>query len=343
MMRVGINGFGRIGRVLTRVLWARGDHAVVHVNDLNPDMANFAYLLRYDSNYGRFSGTVATEGDRLALAGEGRDWTISTSVAQDAAQAPWADAGCDVLIESSGVTENFAACHNVTRAPGGPGRAIITQIAQSADGAVIRGVSGADRPAPEWRVIAGSTCDANAIAPVLDRIQQAIGIDHVFLTTIHPWLSYQNLTDGPPSAQSVPGGYISDYALGRASAGSLIPKNTTAGEAVMQAVPALRGKIQSHSYRSPTSVVGYADLGITLKRAADRLEVIDALEMLAPVFALSEEPLVSVDLVGDPHSATVDLRWLDIADGHRLRLVLAYDNEWGYSNRIADLISDLGD
>lgn len=341
MLKVGINGFGRIGRVLTRVLWTRGEHVVTHVNDLNPDVANLAYLLRYDSNYGRFPGKVFADGRRLSLTDDDRDWSISTSVARSVARAPWAETGCDVLVEASGVAENFRTCHNVTDAEGGPSHAIITQISETADGVVIRGVRSAERRHPDWRVIGGSTCDANAIAPVLDRLHEVFEIEHVFLTTIHPWLSYQNLTDGPLAAHSVPGQYISDYALGRACVGALIPKGTTAGDAVMQAVPELRGRIQSHSYRSPTAVVGYADLGITLERKASRSEVIEALSGLGPVIALSEEPLVSVDMIAEPTSATVDLRWLEINDERRLRLVLAYDNEWGYASRIADLISDL--
>lgn len=339
-MRIGINGFGRIGRTLARILWRRGRHSVVQVNDLHTDAQNFAYLLRNDSNYGRFPAMVAAADHRLNVNDEGRGWDIRLSSAADTRQAGWAASGAEVVIEATGTDANQAGCRDYLG--GEVGWAIITHTSPRADATVVFGVN-EDRLNPmRSRVLSSSICDACAMAPIFRVLADRFGIEHAFLTTLHPWLGYQNLLDGPVRSRSQPGAFFPDFALGRASAGCLIPKSTTAGAAVADLVEGLRGRISSLSYRVPTAAVCYGNIAAVLHRDTTAPEVLAILRHELPeLVRFYDEPLVSTDLLGEEASAAVDVRWVTVEGGRFLGLSAGYDNEWGYCSRVADLIDRL--
>ena len=339
-MRIGINGFGRIGRTLARVLWQRGRHSVVHVNDLHSDAQNFAYLLRNDSNYGRFPVRVAASEHRLSVEGEGRGWDIRLSSAADTRLASWAASGAEVVIEATGTDANQTACRDYLG--DGVGWAIITHTSPHADATVVLGVNEDQFDPARSRVLSTSICDACALAPIFRVLVDCFGIEYAFLTTLHPWLGYQNLVGGLVRSRSQPGAFFPDFALGRASAGCLIPKSTTAGMAVTDLVEGLRGRITSLSYRVPTAAVCYGNIAAVLRRDTTAPEVLASLRReLSGVVRFYDEPLVSTDLIGEAASAAIDVRWVSVEAGRFLGLSAGYDNEWGYCSRIADVIDRL--
>lgn len=341
-MRIGINGFGRIGRTLARVLWQRDRHSVVQVNDLNADPQNFAYLLRNDSTYGRFPARVTATEHRLHVEEDGRGWDIQLSSAADTRRAGWAGSTAEVVVEATGTDANQAGCRDYL--DGGVGWAIITHTSPRADATVVLGVNADQLDPTRSRVLSTSICDACALAPIFRVLVERFGIEHAFLTTLHPWLGYQNLLDGPVRSRSQPGAFFPDFALGRASAGCLIPKSTTAGAAVADLVEGLRGRITSLSYRVPTAAVCYGNIAAVLSRDATTAEVLATLQRELPsVVRFYDEPLVSTDLVGEAASAAVDVRWVSVEGGRFLGLSAGYDNEWGYCSRVADLIDRLAD
>ena len=325
-----------------RVLWMRRRHSVVHVNDLNSDTGNLAYLLRNDSNYGRFSAEVSGTPGRLLISAEDRAWDIRSTAVSDTISAEWAGSGAEVVIEATGTQSNHTGCRGYL---GESVRwALITHTWQDADATVVVGVN-EDRLAPaDARVVSTSICDAVAMAPIFRVLSEKFGIEHAFLTTLHPWLSYQNLVDGPVRSRAQPGEFFLSYALGRASPASVIPKSTTAGAAVENLIEAVRGRITSQSYRIPTAAVCYGQIAAVLRSETTTVEVLDALRNeLDGVVRFTDEPLVSTDLVGDPASAVIDTRWLTIEAGRFLGLSAGYDNEWGYCSRVADLIDRLAE
>ncbi len=338
-MRIGINGLGRIGRTLARVLWQRGRHDVAQMNDLNPDVDNIVYLLRYDSNFGRFPATVSSRDRGLSIAGDGRQWKVEFSAKPDTREVGWSDAGIDVVLEATGTDTNNLGCREYTS--GTVRHAIITHTRPEADATIVFGVNEETLDPLNMPVISASICDANALSPVMKVVNDCFGIEHAFVTTLHPWLSYQNLVDGPVRFRAKPGQFYPDYALGRGSTTSLIPKTTTAGPAIMSLLPDLDGHISSSSYRVPTSLVCYGDVSAHLKTDTTREAVIDALMSAAPFVRLSDEPLVSTDLIGETASAVVDIRWLSVEHGRYIKVSVGYDNEWGYCSRVVDLIDRL--
>lgn len=336
-LKVGINGFGRIGRAIARILALSGRHQVVHINDLNPDVDNLLYLFRYDTIYGRFEKDVHRH--ELGLAVDGHP--VSISHERSIADVRWRELGCDIVIEATGVAQNELNARQLT-AQGMP--VLVTHACPTADYTVVFGVTDAGFDLTKHKLISTSICDANACAPVLRVLHDAFGIRSGFITTLHPWLSYQNLMDGPSKSQANPDATYSHYALGRSSVGSLIPKTTTVVKATERVLPELQGVLQCFSYRVPTPVVSTADLSLTLEREATVESVFEAFvaagakQQVPGVFRLTDEPLISVDYQRDPHSAIVDRRWLMVNQGHQLKVVLWYDNEWGYSSRVVDTI-----
>lgn len=305
-----------------------------HVNELNADRDNLAYLLAFDSTYGRFPARLSVTPHGIAVSDNAHRWMIRTTAHPDIGTVDWECASVDVIVEATGRDSNADGTRAVARSKSL--RAIVTRHWEAADAVFVAGVS--QRPPLECAVIAASTCDANAIAPVLRAIQREWGISMGMITTLHPWLPYQNLLDGPVPLQSQTGHYYGDYALGRASPGALIPKTTTTGSAVCSLVPELSGHLHAVSFRTPVAAGCYADLSLCLERGASRDTLIKALGGLAPVTRLSAEPLVSVDLIREPASAVIDLRWLHVERERYVKVVLGYDNEWGYASRIADLL-----
>lgn len=340
-LRIGINGFGRIGRAITRILLGRGHHQVVHVNDLNTDTANLAYLLKYDTTYGRLAGAIAGSDGAITIG----DQTIRVTHRHDIAEVDWATSGVDVVIEATGVGRNEQSARGVL----GPVRnVLVTNACPSADFTLVFGATESRLDPAKHRLISTSICDAIAVAPVLDVLHRRFGIDYGFVTTLHPWLSYQNLMDGPARSQAYPGATYSHYPLGRASVGALIPKPTTVVSACERIVPELAGILKCMSYRVPTACVSTADLSLHLQADATEDAIHATLQALREsqqgreVVRITDEPLISVDYLGDPHSCIIDTRWLMLNRGRQLKVVLWYDNEWGYGSRVVDALDLLG-
>jgi glyceraldehyde 3-phosphate dehydrogenase len=251
MIRVGLNGFGRIGRAVTRILAEHSDIELVVVNELDDDVANFAYLLKHDSLYGRLAESVEIVGDRAIRIGEREVAFLSFGGICDVA---WSRYGVDVVIEATGVSANCVAARELTSGGAVP-RVVITNAHQAVDATIIMGVNDDQYDPARHRVVSSSICDANAVAPLLHHLDTQWGIEAAYLTTLHPWLSYQNLLDGPLSSVASPGHSWRDYGLGRASAFNLIPKDTTAAWATIAVLPGLEHKLEAISFRVPTHIV----------------------------------------------------------------------------------------
>jgi glyceraldehyde 3-phosphate dehydrogenase len=336
-LRVGINGFGRIGRAIARILLGRQRHEIVHINDLNPDNGNLAYLLKYDTTYGRLGAEVSSSDDGIRIG----DQQIKVTRQGDIAEVDWEKSGVDVVIEATGVKRNEQHAGGVARRLR---NVLVTHTCPSADFTLVFGATDHLFDPAQHRVVSTSICDAIAAAPVLKCLQQSFGIEYGFITTLHPWLSYQNLMDGPARSQSLPGSTYDHYPLGRASIGALIPKPTTVVSACERIVPEVTGLLKCMSYRVPTPCVSSADLSLQLERPTTEEGVRDAFRALQaaqhgrPVVRITDEPLISVDYLGDEHSCIIDTRWLMLNRGRQLKVVLWYDNEWGYSSRVVDAL-----
>lgn len=331
-LRIGINGFGRIGRALYRINQQQRRFDIVLINDLCPDPANLAYLLAYDTIYGRLPERV--EACRGGLQVGARD--VALSRCADIGQAPWRQHAVDVIIDASGVADNPARL----RRAGWGGHAVIThavadpQLAKT----VLFGVNENDFVPARDRVVSASICDTVALAPLLAILERHFGIQGGFLTTLHPWLAQQRLQDGPAPPQAP-----ADYALGRSAVNNLIPKTTSAVQAAECLFPGIAAKLAALSYRVPTNIVSSAVLQLQLARPGGRDEVVELLRRAAReqswnVLANCEEPRVSLDYCGSPYSLTVDQRWTMVDAGGQLRLMYWYDNEWGYSSRVLDIV-----
>lgn len=344
-MRAAIIGFGRIGRAIFRANYEQGFFEIAAIVDINPDINNLTYLLQYDSHYGRFPGEVGADDKHLIVDGR----RIPVFCEANVARVPWRDLDVDVVIDASGVHDNVVAAPAVLAQ--GVKKVVITHSPDEVDHTIVFGANEDTYRPSDHHIVSSSICDAVAVAPVLRVIEDAIGINSGFLTTLHPWLAYQNMLDGPSISWSSPGTIYHHYAVGRASPGSLIPKPTSAVEATLKVLPAISGRLQCMSFRIPTPVVGAANLFLRLSREVNIGEIHALFEDVESrqrwqVITNNIDPLVSVDFVGSPFSAVVDHRWTALADAGHLTLVLWYDNEWGYSSHALDVaryILDPGD
>lgn len=341
-IRVGVNGFGRIGRTVSRIVAERPNLRLVAINDIAEDVANLAYLYNYDSTYGRPDKRAALQpSGGMMIGGE----AVRVFQCADVRQAAWSKAGIDVLIDSSGVLDNVRRAPELVRGGAVPKVIVTHSPAEAIDHYWILGVNDEDYDLRRHHVLSSSICDANAIAHPLALIDRQIGIVSGFVTTLHPWLSYQNLVDAPLSSQSNPGHFWKDYSLGRGSVGAIFPKDTTAVRALDPVLPGLSARIQGFSYRIPTAVVASAD--ITLQLAVDTTE--DAVRTLlhqlvtsSPYVEANEESLISIDYERSSASVVIDMQWVRLINGRTLKLVLWYDNEWGYSSRVVDMAARVG-
>lgn len=340
MIKVGINGLGRIGRAIFRNNLATPLFEVVVVNEINPDPANVAYTLNYDTLYDRLpvqyrlekGHLVGENGDRMALVHE-----------HSIADVDWDAYGVDFVIDASGVYQNVLEAHKLIDL-GKARKVFITHSPDHVDFTMVLGANEHLLDVDRHHVISTSICDATAIAPIMRALIENIGIEYGFITTIHPWLSYQNLMDGPASSWSVPGTIYHHYALGRSAIGNLIPKPTTAVQAtcqVLQDLNVTEDMIGSFSYRPPTAIVGTADLTFLLSRETKKSEVIDLFTEYERkqhwrIVHNNWEPLVSLDFKRTDFSAAIDHRWTDVIKGRMLKLVLWYDNEYGYASKVMD-------
>ncbi|MSQ23117.1 MAG: aldehyde dehydrogenase [Chloroflexi bacterium] len=337
-LRVGINGCGRIGRAITRINLEKDAFDLVAINDVNPDIENVAYLLKYDSTYGRLRHSVAVADHHLLFDGIKKTAVYSE---KSVALVPWQEHGVDVVIDASGNDLNLFALPELDRTS--LRHCIVTNSPDQIylDKSVIVGVN-EQTLTPSDFVVSASICDATAFVSVIHLLDRAFGIEYGSLTTLHPWLSYQRLLDGQADGIYDP----PEYGLGRASTTSLIPKPTTAVRAAAKIIPGIDDKFISMSYRVPTMIVSAADIVVKLARQVTKAEVVELfrdaeLRQRYPIIQNNFEPLVSADFTGSEYSAIVDQRWTEVQGTGQLKLVLWYDNEWGYSSRVVDLVTHL--
>ena len=331
--RLFINGFGRIGRAITKLNMKYQKFDLVQINDINPNCENLTYLLNYDSTYGRLPEPATSLGNEMSIGGH----VVKVSSFSDLNEISWAELDIDVLIDASGVSKNVLVAKDLTR-KGALKKVVVTHSSDDVDREVILGVN-TDALTKEDSVVSSSICDANAIAHPLKWIESAFGISGGAVTTLHPWLSYQNLVDGPSISQSNPGVVWSDFALGRAAGESLIPKNTTALTATEKIIPAIAGKLLSFSYRIPTRTVASSDLTLHLESSVTTKQFEQFLNdqcLQSDYVRANYESLVSVDYEQDEASAILDLQWVK-AMNNTVKLILWYDNEWAYSTRALEL------
>jgi len=325
-VRVGINGFGRIGRNIMRA--AIGDRAIdfVAVNDLT-NAATLAHLLKYDSVLGNLQARVEATGDGIAV--EGHAFKVLSM--RDPGQLPWKDLGVDVVFESTGL---FTSREDASRhLAAGAKKVIITAPAKGPDITVVIGVNDENYDPARHQIISNASCTTNCLAPLAKVIHQRFGIRKGWMTTIHSYTNDQQLLDLPHK----------DLRRARAAALSIIPTKTGAAAAVGEVLPELKGKLDGFALRVPTPNVSVVDLAALVDRKTTAAEVNAALQEAADgalkgILACSREELVSIDFKGNAHSSIVDTAYTKVMDGDFVKLLSWYDNEWGYSNRCVDLI-----
>lgn len=327
MVKVGINGFGRVGRQVFKAMRdLYGDLLeVVAVNDItSPDV--LAHLLKYDSNYGHFNGTVEVRGSSLFVDGK----EVRVFAEKDPANLPWKDLGVQIVVESTGVFTDAqkAAVH----LQAGAKKVIITAPAKNEDITIVLGVN-EDKYDPEkHHIVSNASCTTNSVAPVAKVLHENFGVEYGFLTTVHAYTNDQRILDLPHK----------DLRRARAAALSIIPTTTGAAKAVALVIPELKGKFDGIALRVPTPTVSISDFVVTLQRPVTRDEVNAAFKAAAEgpmkgILGYTEEPLVSVDFKGDPRSAIVDGSLTMVIGDRTVKVLVWYDNEWGYSVRVADL------
>ena len=330
-VKVAINGFGRIGRNVLRAIIESGrtDIQVVAINDLAPVETN-AHLLRYDSVHGRFPATVTVEGDFLVI-GQNR---IKVTAVRDPAQLPHKELGVDIALECTGIfTSKDKASAHLTA---GARRVLVSAPADGADITVVYGVNHQKLTA-DHVVVSNASCTTNCLAPVAKVLNDAVGIERGFMTTVHSY------TNDQPSLDQV----HKDLYRARAAALSMIPTSTGAAKAVGLVLPELNGKLDGVSIRVPTPNVSVIDLKFVAKRATTVAEINAAIKAAADgelkgVLGYTLEPNVSIDFNHDPHSSTFHMDQTKVMDGTLVRVMSWYDNEWGFSNRMSDTAVALG-
>lgn len=338
-MNVAINGYGRIGRVIHRIISKREGLKLVAINDINPDINNLAYLANYDSTYGAIEDKFHSKKDFLVNSSE----KIKVYCQEDIESVSWEDMDIDVLIDSSGITKNLNGCRKLK---GKLDKIIVTNSPDEnlVDKTVAYGVNEKIIDLKQDFLISSSICDAIAFTPLAKLINDNFGIIQGSLTTLHPWLGYQNLLDGPSKAYSAPGEIHDEYVLGRSGL-NLIPKNTSAISATYKILPELKEKFLSVSYRVPTMIVSSADACFLLEKKPSLSEItnlfLEAENKNNNFISNNKEALVSSDLIKNSSSVILDHRFLNLK-GNFLKTMSWYDNEWGYSSRVVDLVSFIG-
>jgi glyceraldehyde 3-phosphate dehydrogenase len=332
-VRVGINGFGRIGRNVFRAAKARGaelgdEIEWVAVNDLT-DAATLAHLLKYDSILGPFDGEVRALDGALEVDGA----ELKVLAERDPGALPWGDLGVDVVIESTGLfTDRDSASKHLAQ---GAKKVVISAPATDPDATVVLGVNfdeAYDRE--QHRIVSNASCTTNCLAPVAKVVNDTIGIEHGLMTTIHAYTADQRLQDMPHK----------DLRRARAAAINLIPASTGAAKAIGLVIPELQGKLHGFAVRAPVPTGSVVDLTVECRRETSVDEINDALRAAAASGPLAEfmhytdDPIVSTDIVKSPYSSIVDSQLTSVIDGTMAKVVAWYDNEWGYSNRVVDLV-----
>ncbi|KAK9380474.1 uncharacterized protein V2V93DRAFT_370777 [Kockiozyma suomiensis] len=324
--KVGINGFGRIGRIVFRNALLRDDVEIVAVNDpfITPDYA--AYMFKYDSTHGRFKGTVEAEGDYLVISGH----KVKVFGERDPAAIPWGSVGADYVVESTGVftTTDKAKAHLA----GGAKKVVIS--APSADAPMFVCGVNLDAYKSEYEVISNASCTTNCLAPLAKIVNDNFGIVEGLMTTVHSITATQKTVDGPSHK---------DWRGGRTASGNIIPSSTGAAKAVGKVIPSLNGKLTGMSMRVPTTDVSVVDLTVRLEKSASYEEIKAVIKKASEsdykgIVGYTEDDVVSQDFVGDTHSSIFDAKAGIALNDKFVKLVSWYDNEFGYSARVVDLL-----
>jgi glyceraldehyde 3-phosphate dehydrogenase len=329
-IRVGINGFGRIGRNFFRAVLASGaDVEVVAVNDLT-DNATLAHLLKYDSILGRLPQEVKATADEITVGGK----SIKAYAEKDPAALPWGDVGADVVIESTGFFTD--ATKAKAHIDGGAKKVIISAPAKNEDVTVVMGVNDGQYDPASHNIISNASCTTNCLAPMAKVLHDTFGIQQGLMTTIHAYTQDQNLQDAPHK----------DLRRARAAALNIVPTSTGAAKAIGLVLPDLKGKLDGYALRVPIPTGSATDLTVTVGRETSVDEVNAALKAAAEgplrgILTYNEDPIVSADIVTDPASCIFDAPLTKVI-GNQVKVVGWYDNEWGYSNRLVDLVKLVG-
>ncbi|SVC19696.1 uncharacterized protein METZ01_LOCUS272550 [marine metagenome] len=328
-IKIGINGFGRIGRLVFRAAMDQGGIEIIAVNDLT-DAGTLAHLLKYDSTHGRYPGDVSS-GDHSLIVDCKEIEVLSEG---DPSMLPWSDLGAEIVVESTGffADKDGASKHLV----GGAKRVIISAPAKGDLPTVVLGIND-DILTDADAVMSNASCTTNCLAPMVKVLEDSFGVEHGLMTTIHSYTGDQRLLDAPHS----------DLRRARSAATSMVPTTTGAASAVGKVIPALDGKLDGMSVRVPTPDGSFTDFVAVIKEdvtvdavnAAFRLAADGALK---GILEFSDEPLVSADIIGNPHSCIYDSQITSVMAGNMVKVCGWYDNEWGYSNRCVDLIKKIG-
>jgi glyceraldehyde 3-phosphate dehydrogenase len=325
--KLGINGFGRVGRLTLRAInqYHKGKLEVVAVNDLTDAKTN-AHLLKWDSSYGRYPGEVKASDDSIVVDGK----KVKVLAERDPAKIPWRSLGVDIVIESTGLFTDAtkAAAH----LEGGAKKVIISAPAKNEDITIVLGVNEADYKPDKHKIISNASCTTNCVAPVVKVLHQNFGVARGLMTTAHAYTGDQRLLDT----------FHKDLRRARAAALNIVPTTTGAARAVTQVIPELKGKLHGLALRVPTATVSLVDLVADLEREVTVEEVNKALEKAASgslkgIMEYCTEPLVSTDFKGNPASSIVDAPNTMVIAGNMVKVLAWYDNEWGYSCRLGDL------
>ncbi len=330
-IKVGINGFGRIGRNFYRAIVASGaDIEVVGVNDLT-DNKTLAHLLKYDTVLGVFPDTVTYDDENIIVAGK----AIRALAEREPSNLPWAELGADIVIESTGFFTDATKANAHIAA--GAKKVIISAPAKNEDGTFVVGVNHTDYDPTTQHIVSNASCTTNCLAPVAKALNDAIGIDKGLMTTIHAYTGDQNLQDGPHK----------DLRRARAAAQNIVPTSTGAAKAVALVLPELKGKLDGFAMRVPTITGSATDLTFTASREVTVEEVNAAVKAaadgaMAGTLEYTEDDIVSSDIVGNPHQSIFDAK-LTRVSGDMVKIVAWYDNEWGYATSLVKLTSYVGE
>jgi glyceraldehyde 3-phosphate dehydrogenase len=329
-LKVGINGFGRIGRLVVRAAKKRGAEIdFVAVNDVT-DAPTLAHLLQYDSVHGVWPEPVRAEGDSLKIGGD----SIRVLKERDPAQLPWKDLGVDIVLEATGLftDRDKAAAHLAA----GARVVAVSAPSKGADATIVMGVNDADYKKGTHQVVSVAACTTNCLAPVAHVLHEAFGIEHGFMTTTHAYTNDQRILDLPHK----------DLRRARSAAINMIPTSTGAAKAIGLVIPALKGRLDGVAMRVPVPDGSIVDLTCVVKKPTDRAAVNAALSAAAAgplkgILEYTEAPIVSSDIVGNPHSSILDGQLTAVLEGTLVKVFSWYDNEWGFSNRVVDLFGRL--
>jgi glyceraldehyde 3-phosphate dehydrogenase len=331
-IRVGVNGFGRIGRQVVRAVKEKykGEIDIVAFNDLG-DLETMAHLFRYDSNYGRYPGTVEVRENALVIDGD----EIKAFAEKDPAKIPWGDLGVSIVLESTGIFTDAdkAGAH----LKGGAKKVIISAPAKGEDITICLGVNNDKYDPAKHHIVSNASCTTNALAPAAKVLNDNYGIKKALMTTVHSYTNDQRILDLPHK----------DLRRARAAALSIIPTSTGAAKAVSLVIPELKGKFDGIALRVPTPTVSLVDFVAEVEKPVKLDELLNHYRAAANgpmkgVLQVSDEPLVSVDMKGNPHSSIVDAEFTQVMGENLVKVMTWYDNEWGYSVRCADLMVLMG-